>query len=374
MFFTADLEAQQTALPVTKWSVAGTLPPADGQTLSLGVAGPVTGVHQNGLIVAGGANFPGAAPWLGGQKKYYSEGFVFRKSATGTLQQAATFTLPFALGYSANCSTPGGIVAAGGENASGLRDDVLLLQWDAASQMVTIQSLPKLPFALANAALAFHQNKLYLAGGERAADVSAELLVLDPADLSAGWKKLASLPKPLSHAVMVVQSNGEEEGLYLIGGRKRNPGDLSELSASVYEFDLKKRTWTEKKSLPYAISAGTGIATGNRCILLFGGDTGETFHKTEALIAAISKEPDAAKKQQLNEEKTAVQSSHPGFCRQLLLYDTKKDKWSKGECIPFTVPVTTTAVAWEGSVYLPSGEIKAGVRTPEILKAEIKDL
>lgn len=374
MLFTADMEAQQAALPATKWSVAGTLPAADGQTLSLGVAGPVTGAHQNGLIVAGGANFPGAAPWLGGQKKYYSEGVVFSKSASGSLQQTATFNLPFALGYSANCSTPDGIVAAGGENASGLRDDVLLLQWDQPSQKVAIRSLPKLPFAVTNAALAFHQNKLYLAGGERAADVSPELLVLDMADLSAGWKKLPSFPKPLSHAVMVMQSNGKEGGLYLIGGRKRNPGGLSELSASVYQFDLKKMVWTEKSSLPYAISAGTGIAAGSHSILLFGGDTGETFHKTEALIAAISKEPDVAKKQQLNEEKTAVQSAHPGFCRQVLVYDAKKDKWAKRECIPFTVPVTTTAVVWDGSVYLPSGEIKAGVRTPEILRADINDL
>lgn len=374
MVFTADLPAQQTALSPTKWSVAGTLPPAEGQTLSLGVAGPVTGMHQNGLIVAGGANFPDAAPWLGGQKKYYSDGFVFRKTANGSLQVTATFTLPFALGYSANSSSPDGIIAAGGENASGLRDDVLLLQWNSASQKVETRVLPSLPFAVTNAALVYHQNKLYLAGGERAGDVSAELLVLDLADLPAGWKKLPPLPKPLSHAVMVIQSNGKGHGLYLLGGRKRNPGGLSAFSSSVYQFDLENLVWTEKKSLPYALSAGTGIAAGSHRILLFGGDTGETFHKTEALIAAINKEPDAAKKQRRNEEKTAVQASHPGFCRQVLVYDVKKDKWSKQECIPLTVPVTTTAVAWDGSVYLPGGEIKAGVRTPGILTAEIKDL
>ncbi|MBB1286402.1 hypothetical protein HRH25_18615 [Flavisolibacter sp. BT320] len=372
MFSTANLAAQQGVLSATKWSVAGTLPPGEGQTVSLGVAGPVTGVHQNGLVVAGGANFPGAMPWDGGQKVYYSEGFVFRKNATDSLQLVARFTLPFPLGYSANCSTPEGIVAAGGENAAGPRADVLLLHWNAGSQRVDIRELPPLPFAVTNAALAYHENKLYLAGGERSGDVSDEVLVLDMENLSAGWKNLAALPKPLSHAVLVVQSNGKGHGLFLLGGRKRNPGGLSELSASVYHFDLKNQSWTKKRSLPYAIAAGTGIAAGSHSILLFGGDTGETFHKTEALIAAISKEPDAAKKQQLNVEKSKVQSTHPGFCRQVLLYDAKKDKWLKGQYIPHAVPVTTTAVTWDSSVYLPSGEIKAGVRTPEILSAELK--
>ncbi|MDQ3279035.1 MAG: sodium transporter, partial [Bacteroidota bacterium] len=173
----------------------------------------------------------------------------------------------------------------------------------------------------------------------------------------------------MSHAVLVVQSNGKEDCLYLLGGRKRNPGGLSSLYASVLQFRLQKGEWTEKRALPYAISAGTGVAAGNNAILLFGGDTGETFHKTEALIAAIAKEPDAEKKQQLADEKTGVQSSHPGFCRQVLQYDAKRESWSQQGCIPFPAPVTTTAVAWRSAVFLPSGEIKAGVRTPEILKA-----
>jgi N-acetylneuraminic acid mutarotase len=130
----------------------------------------------------------------------------------------------------------------------------------------------------------------------------------------------------------------------------------------------------EEEPLPYALSAGTGVAAGSHFILLFGGDTGETFHKTEALIAAIGKEASDEKKDQLNKEKIAVQSAHPGFCRQVLLYDTKKNRWTPLDCIPFAAPVTTTAVQWEGGVYLPGGEIKAGVRTPQILFADLTGL
>lgn len=371
MLTTGNLAAQQKAVNLLEWNVAGVLPAASGQPHSLGVAGPLAGVHQDVFLVAGGANFPEGAPWLGGGKKYYSEGFVFRRKETDSLHLFKSFSLPFSLGYSANCSTPQGVVAAGGENENGLRNTVLMLQWDEASQTVVIKNLPALPFPVTNASLAFHENKLYFAGGERAADVSNELWVLDWSDTASGWKQLAALPKPVSHAVLVVQSNGKEDCLYLLGGRKRKPGDVSDLYASVFQLNLKKGVWVEKRPLPYALSAGTGVAVGENDLLLFGGDTGETFHKTEALIAAIGRESDAQKKQQLNEEKITVQSTHPGFCRQVLLYDAKKDKWSPHGCIPFAAPVTTIAVKWGRAVYLPSGEIKAGVRTPEILSGHL---
>lgn len=371
MFSTAELTAQQMALSSIEWSVAGVLPPPAGQSGSLGVAGPVAGVHNNGLLLAGGANFPEGMPWQGGKKKYYSEGFVFRKSATDSLLPALQFSLPHPLGYSANCSTPQGLVAAGGENEAGLSNEVLLLQWNEVSQAVVIKHLPALPFAVTNASLAFHQSKLYLAGGERRGDVSSELLLLDLADTASGWKVLAPLPKPVSYAVLVVQSVGRKDYLYLVGGRKRNAGGLSDLYASVFRFDLAKGDWSEVGSLPYPIAAGTGIAAGSQSILLFGGDTGEIFHKAESMIAAIAKETNEIKKQQLDKEKMAVQSAHPGFCRQVLQYDTKKNRWSPAGCIPYDAPVTTTAVGWNGDVFIPSGEIKAGVRTPKILKGEL---
>ncbi|NTS43295.1 hypothetical protein HRG84_20605 [Flavisolibacter sp. BT320] len=374
MFLTADAKAQQTSLPARAWRVAGELPAFQAQPQALGVAGPVAGVHNDVLLVAGGANFPEGAPWLGGKKKYYREGFVFRKDRNGVLVKTADFSLPLAVGYSANCTTPFGIVAAGGEMDAGLLSSVLLLQWNKESQAVVFSNLPPLPFAVTNAAIAFYNNKLYLAGGERAEAVSQNFLVLDMADTSAGWNTLPSIPKPVSHAVPVVQHNGSEQALYLVGGRKRNPGGLSELSASVYVFDLIKGAWVEKAPLPYALSAGTGMAAGKQSILLFGGDTGETFHQTESLIAAIANETDESKKQSLNNEKITVQSSHPGFCKQVLIYHTKKDKWEEAGCIPFSAPVTTTAVGWNGEVILPSGEIKAGVRTPYILSADLTGL
>jgi N-acetylneuraminic acid mutarotase len=247
-----------------------------------------------------------------------------------------------------------------------------LLEWNKKANELVIKNLPDLPIAVSNAFITFFNNHIYLAGGETAHDVSDHFFSLDLNNKDADWEHLPSLPKPISHAVMVVQSNGYYHCIYLIGGRKKNENAASNLYASVFQFDFSRNQWTEKKSLPYALSAGTGVATGGNSIVLFGGDRGETFHKTELLIAAINAEKDSIKEQQFIQQKAEIQASHSGFSREVLLYNTVKNKWTKAGCISFDVPATTTAVQWGDVVIIPSGEIKAGVRTPQILMGKLK--
>lgn len=360
-----SIAQKKTALGI-QWREAGALPPTADGTKAIGAAGAVSGIHNNVLLVAGGANFPDAMPWAGGKKAYHDDVYVFQKKS-GSLVHCKTVKLPFNIAYSASCTTPQGVVAIGGENENGLRDEVFLLQWEETKKNINVEPLPSLPFALVNASAVFFKGSVYVAGGERRTDVYNGLLRLDLNDTAAGWKGLPPLPKPVSHAVMLTQRSGTEDCLYLIGGRKRNAADTSTLYASVLQFNPTTGKWTEKQPLPYALSAGTGVACGSRYLLLFGGDAGETFHKTESLIAAVNKENNEEKKKTLNEEKTRVQSTHPGFCRQVLLYDTVKDKWQKLDCMPFPAPVTTTAFWWNDAVVIPGGEIKAGVRSPTIL-------
>lgn len=369
LFLTADVSAQKSKVKSIEWDIAGVLPLTNGK--SLGFAGPVVGVSNDVLIVGGGSNFPDSAPWLGGKKKYYDDLYVFKKDRNDSLILFKSFKLPFALAYSANVSTNKGIVVAGGENENGISKKVLLIVWNETSQNISIKNLSGLPYAVTNASVVVHNDKVYLAGGEMANAVSSHFLFLDLNNVNAGWKNLPSLPKPISHSVMVVQSNGKDDCIYLIGGRKKNANSPSDLYASNFQFDLKTNKWTGKKSLPYTLSAGTGVAVGTNSILLFGGDNGATFHKTEELIFAINNEKDEAKKKQLTTEKIKVQSTHPGFCKQVLLYDTKKDEWKAVGDISFNSPVTTTAVKWKNEVIIPGGEIRAGVRTTQILSAKI---
>jgi len=354
-----------------QWTIAADLPATNGQETALGVAGPVTGVHQNVLMVAGGANFPDSMPWLGGKKKYYDEVYVFKKENDIVQLHSQEFRLPFPIAYAAVCTTPQGVVYAGGENDNGISDKVILLKWDPVTENTVVKNLPDLPLAVTNAAASFYGNRLYIAGGETATSVTDQFLSLDLTNLSKGWEQLSPVPVPVSHTVLAVQSNGKGQSVYLVGGRKKNTGSTSDLYAAVYAYDLNRKTWKVKKSLPYALSAGAGFATGASDIWMLGGDKGTTFHKAESLIAAISRETNATKKQTLILEKNKLQATHPGFSNEILRFNTITGKWSKAGSIPFDVPVTTTACRWGSELIIASGEIRAGVRTPQVLSGRV---
>jgi cyclically-permuted mutarotase family protein len=369
LFVTADLSAQKNKGESINWNVSGQLPASNGK--QLGFAGPIVGVNSNVLLMGGGANFPDEMPWNGGKKKYYDELYVFKNDGKDSLVLFQTRKLPFALAYAACVSTNKGLFVAGGENDAGISNKVFLIQWDDYAQNIRVINLPDLPQALTNASVAVSNDKVYLVGGETTNDVSKKFLSLDLNNATPAWVQLPSFPKPVSHAVMVVQSNGKSDCIYVVGGRKRNVGSTSDLYASTFQFDIQQRKWKEKKSLPAALSAGTGAAYGDHNIFMFGGDNGETFHRTEKLIAAIATEKDEAKKELLIREKAGVQSNHPGFSKAVLKYNTLKDQWTVVKYIPFESPVTTTAVKWNDMIIIPGGEIKAGVRTSQIISAKI---
>jgi cyclically-permuted mutarotase family protein len=369
LFVTADLSAQENKVESISWNLSGQLPATNGKPL--GFAGPLVGVNNDVLLVGGGANFPDNMPWEGGKKKYYDDLYVFKKNSRDSLILFQSHKLPFSLAYAACVSTGKGLFVAGGENDGGISNKVFLIQWDDEAQNIHVINLPDLPKAVTNASVTVNNDKVYLVGGETTDDVSKTFLSLDLKKAIPAWEQLPSFPKAVSHAVMLVQSNGKNDCVYVIGGRKRNAGSTSDLYASTFQFDLRQRKWKEKSALPAPLAAGTGVAFGNDGIILFGGDNGETFHRTEKLIAEIAKEKDETKKTLLVKEKAGVQSNHPGFSKAVLKYNTLKDHWTTIRYVPYESPVTTTAVKWNDLVIIPGGEVKAGVRTSQIISAKI---
>lgn len=354
------------------WRVAGRVPPLAGQEKAIGLAGPLAGVSNGVLLLGGGANFPDGYPWRGGKKKYYDEGFIYGFSGEHSLRLLKRFRLPDTLAYAASVSTPQGVVVAGGENDKGAVTDVFIVQWMPDADTVAIRPLAGLPQPLANAGITVRENTVYLAGGENAQGSSSGLYALDISRPGAQWKTLPDLPYAVSHAVVTIAGK-EEPGLYVLGGRKKNPNGISDLYDAVWRFDLRTENWQQLPSLPYSLCAGTGLTVQGDAIYLFGGDKGETFHRTEELIAAIRATTDPAQQQQLIQSKNTLQESHPGFSNEVLVYRLSGNNWSVAGHIPFDTPVTTTAVDWNGMVILPSGEIRAGVRTDQILSLRFEN-
>ena len=117
------------------------LPAAAGQEQSLGYAGMLGGVHEGVIIAAGGANFPDALPWEGGQKKWSNSIYILNDNAW----QLAKTSLPYPLAYGASISLPNGILCIGGNNIEKTSAAVFLLSYNKNTSDITIVNYPDLP-------------------------------------------------------------------------------------------------------------------------------------------------------------------------------------------------------------------------------------
>lgn len=360
---------EEKTLLVSDWKKVGSL----SALRKSGVAAPVTGISNNVLIAGGGADFPDALPWLGGKKKYYDEVFIYELNADTLVQEDKPFKLSSAVAYAANCSTKDAVIYAGGENENGISNKVFQLSWNNSTGELTAARLPDLPVALTNAGMVVYNDQLIICGGETATETSAKCFSLNLKDITGGWKELAQIPKPVSHMVMALQSVDGDDYIYLLGGRCKKKTGISDLYDDVYALDIKKNKWEKKPCLPYALTAGTGIRLNDEYIALLGGDTGETFHQSELLSAAIKTEKDTSRLAQLNKERIALLNTHPGFSRKILIYNSRTGICMEEGSLPFQTPVTTTALVWNKKILIPGGEIRAGVRTPDIWSASINN-
>ena len=371
MFLTVPVEAQKKTGISIKWEIATELPSNSGQQKSLGLASPVTGVHNDILFIAGGANFQSGMPWQGGKKKFHDNVFAYTSKQSKIVLLNKSFRLPTTIAYSASCSTPKGVLYAGGENEKGISNEVWLMQWDIKTQELLFKALTHLPIPLSNAAATLVGHTVYIAGGENTLGASSQFLALDLNNTNIGWKQLADIPQPVSHTVLMSSFEKGSNTIYLCGGRNKYSNGVSDLYNNMFVYDVTRNTWQEKAQLPYALSAGTGMLYDANRIFLFGGDRGAVFHKTEKLIAAINVEKDEEKKLELIREKNKLQSEHQGFSNEILLYNINTNIWKAIDTIPFATPVTTSIVKWKSCFFIPSGEIKPGVRSPKILSVKI---
>jgi len=353
-------------------SIAAQLPINGKLGKQPGLAGAFAGYIQNRLIIAGGANFPDSMPWQGGKKAYWDDIYVLNIGKKGkySWEKTPVMKLKESIAYGASVQTNMGIVCVGGENENGISNKTFLLHSANSGNELEIIDLPALPVPLTNLSAVSIGNIVYAGGGETVSNVSDRFFKLDIEKKGDHWEELQSLPMQVSHAVMLAQTDGLSTHIFLLGGRKKNQSGISDFYSSVFEYDIKKNEWVKKMDMPYAVSAGVAISGGRNNILYIGGDKGEIFQKVETLQNAIKTEKDDLQKLQLIQQKNQLQINHPGFCKDVLEYDVVKDKWTLFDTLSADVPVTTTIVKTNKRYFIPSGEIKAGVRSHEVIVIE----
>lgn len=351
-----DIEWRTSVLPEDK----------EGQPHE-GLAGPLVGMIDNYVLIGGGANFPDKLPWEGGTKTYHKAVFIYQW-INNNLEYKKSIVLPTTIAYSGNCSFGDKWFVAGGENENGLLRAVYKIGLSADLEL-ELDTLPPLPYGLTATSMTCINGVLYVIGGDREQKSSDEIWRLDSQNDKA-WKEVANLPEPLSNMVVATV----EDKVYIAGGRRKQEGQVSPFSNRLYVYDPSQGTVVRLQDMPRTIAAAVGIAQGGRLYVL-GGDKGETFHQVERLLLDAANEPNEQRKKEIIEEKNKLQIGHPGFSKEQLLYVVEENRWEVLlSDFPFEMPVTTTAIAvGKEHIVVPSGEIRAGVRTDNIFIGSIKE-
>lgn len=330
----------------------------------IGVAGPFVGVHNDALIVAGGANFPvseGEDLWEV-PKVYHADAWVLVRK--GKVYEWKTgFKLKKAVGYGMCVSTKKGVVCVGGQTGKVVYKDAFRLEWEQGA--IKEVELPPLPEACTGGAAALIGEVMYVAGGQNGMGLDSATKKIWRMDLSAEepkWEELPAWPGPeRAFNQMIAQHNGREVCLYLFGGRRQDPKEEGIKGIvpmnDVYEFSPKRHksgkaeAWRKRKSSPKPIMAGTAVPLGQSHVFVVGGADGEFLKE----IAADQ----------------SFEKRHPGFPKRTWAYHTITDTWVDAGPLPAN-HVTTPAVNWGEDIIVASGEIKPRVRTTKVWRYTIK--
>jgi len=298
--------------------------------------------HHNGVILAaGGANFPDAMPWEGGKKKTYDDVYVFLPHE-GLWKPAGR--LPEPRGYAAVVSLPEGVLVLGGENAERVFGDSLWLRWNGRE--VVVSPGPHLPVPTTSAVAVAVEGTVYLAQGYAAGSprLSAPgFWRWEVARGEAGWEALPGWDGPSrGQAVMAAVA----DDIYLLSGielaLRENGKPGPHYLTDAYRYRPNQRVWEPLPELPHSVVAAPTPAPVNPVagrFFVLGGVDGRN----------VGKQP----------RETRVPDAILSFAPAENRWQVEPGRWPS--------PVVTAPAFLFGDEWIfVSGEMRAGVRTPEV--------
>jgi N-acetylneuraminic acid mutarotase len=332
-----------TAMPVIAAIGLGGWKPLAPLPGRLGVAGAFAGVSGGALLVAGGANFPDRMPWGGGEKVWHDDVFVLQQPH-GAWRRAGKLPRPLAYGVSVTCEET--VICVGGSDALRHHAEAFRLHWRGGK--LEIETLPSLPLPLANMSGALVGNILYIAGGTEVPGEQSATNCFFAFDLGARkpqWQRREPFP---GEARFLATAAAHDGMFYLVGGAAICRTADRKPSRFYLRDTLRYRPgegWSRLTDLPRpSVAAPAPAPWINGKLLLLGGDDGSHIGFTPP-------------------------ETHPGFARSILAYDPSHDQWTELGTIP-APRVTTPCIQWRGIFVVPSGEVRPGVRSPEVWALE----
>ncbi|MDQ1256621.1 MAG: solute:Na+ symporter, family, partial [Candidatus Hydrogenedentes bacterium] len=248
--------------------------------------------------------------------------------------------------YGVSITAPAGVLCIGGADGNRHYSECFVLSWNEGILVQT--PAPPLPISCANSCGALLKNVVYVCGGtETPADTCAlrTLFALDLDRLDAGWRELEPLPGPGRILAVAASQDGS---FFVVSGAELSP-DADGKPRRTYLRDGYRFTpgkgWRAIADVPRAVTAAPSPAPscGPMHFLVFGGDDGT--------LATF--EP---------------KSEHPGFSRDVYGYHTLTNTWTVFGQLP-APRVTAPVVLWRDRTVVVSGEMRPGVRSPEVWAA-----
>lgn len=377
-----------------------------------GFAGPFAGVvgeaNDRYLIFGGGANFPKGAPWeqnADGSKppKVWHDSLYAIQLDAESLKHAGEWKkldvmLPEKLGYGASVSLPArkSTLFIGGNRPTegGTYHSANVYEATRKDGMFVVSRVAELPVGLSSVSAATIGKNVYVFSGAANKGDNAAAYVLNTADADATTWSWKTLPWPESaegvpararqHATLGVQAGK----LYVFAGRTaldeayetavvdRNTIHKQDFLRDCYAYTPGKEaaeagSWKRIADLPVGLSAApqNAVPAGKSHLLLLGGVNVDFLRKQ------IKDRPD------LNGQGF----DHPGFPNKVRAYHSITDTWAEVDSIAIGdekerradskevnyAPVTVPVVIVGKEFLVPSGEVKPGIRSTQVLSGTV---
>lgn len=331
-----------------------------------GVSACYAGNIGNQLIMAGGCNFADIPAAEGGAKCFYKGIYSAQITADSVFIWRKIGELPFPAAYGVSISFPDKMIIVGGTNAGGGITSVFSLRLTGLGEAV-LDTLSSLPFTLDNMAGATLGNTIYVIGGNCDGKPSTSVFSLNLDEPENGWQVEPALPGfPRVQPVCAVQ----DSMLYVWGGFCPS---FHEHEANVatdgYRYLPEQKVW-DPVSAPVipetketlTLTGGSSVALSDSFVLCVGGVDKEIF--LDAISGDYTR---IAQKEYLKQPVSWYR-----FNGRLMVYNTRRNCWNEWKHSSGLARAGAALVRTGRTLFVIGGEIKPGIRTPEIYKLIIE--
>jgi N-acetylneuraminic acid mutarotase len=233
------------------------------------------------------------------------------------------------------------VVCVGGSDAGQHFATVFRLKW--SNDGIRNEALPPLPIAVSGAAGALAGDTLFVAcGAEKPGEQAAtnRAFAMDLLSKEPAWRELPPLP---GRGRLLPTGATRGELFYVFGGAALVPGAGGKVAREFLReaWCFEGGAWRRLADLPKpSVAAASPAPFVEGRFLLIGGDDGSQVGFQPA-------------------------EKHPGFPRAILSYDSALDRWAETGEVP-APRATLPCVDWKNRLVFPSGEVRPGVRSPEV--------